>query len=112
MASVEVQSETESAAGWVFRVLVHGAGVPSADPGAAGGRDGADPAGSTTTHDVALSWVDYEYWSRGRIAPEHVARAVVECLLEAGWVRLPPRFDAATGRRWVAHLDDLVRARL
>ena len=122
MAEVEVQSEVETQAGWVFTVLVRAAAsAGSPAPAPSRGPRSEHPAGSLadastpsqeTRHEVSLSWVDYEHWSHGRVAPERVARAVVESLIDAQWLPLPPRFDAATARRWLAHLDDAVRARL
>jgi len=118
VAAVQVQSETETPTGWVFTVLVHAAAPPARAVAPTAAPPPPDPASpdaqspGATRHEVSLSWVDYEHWSRGRVAPEHVVRAVIEALIDAQWLPLPPRFDASTARRWVAHLDDAVRTRL
>jgi hypothetical protein len=68
-------------------------------------------AGRTVT--LALSWVDYEYWSHGAASPCRVAEAVVRSILEVDPAReLPESFDASTARRWVRDLDRRVRDQL
>src|SRR5688500_9344010 len=111
VAEGQVQYDAETPAGRVFSerlpAQARQARAPTARAQAAA-RDadqppaGADGGGRDTRHEVSLSWVDYEHWSHGRIAPERVARAVVETLIDAQWLPLPARFDAATARRWVA----------
>lgn len=91
VASVTVGREEEHGGGWVFDVTVR--------------RDD----GAESLHAVSLSWVDYEHWSHGQLAPERVVRAVVENLVNRGQPeRLPARFDAATARRWVKGFDQLM----
>ncbi len=93
MATVTVQTESPARSGWVFHVLVNGDVVAH-------------------EHDVALSWVDYDHWSHGAIAPERIVQAVVEVLLDECPDReLPDRFDASTARRWCPQMDDLLRTR-
>ena len=95
---VEVRTERQSAHGWVFEVRV-------------AARRGRADLGVTV--EVALSWVDYEYWSHGAASPSRVAEAVVRAVLTADPEReLPARFDASTARRWVAGLDRRVREAL
>jgi hypothetical protein len=94
---VTVEAERGVAGGWEFDVIL---------------TRGTDQS----KHCVRLAWVDYEYWSHGAAAPERVARAVVEALLELAPAReLPRRFDASVARRWVtegAAADERIRERL
>ena len=95
--SVSALTERESPVGWTFDVVCpdHSA------------------AGAERHVDVALSWVDYEYWSHGTISPSVIAETVVRALLEADPKReLPDRFDCSTARRWVRDLDRRVREML
>ncbi|MBX3358041.1 MAG: hypothetical protein KF745_06410 [Phycisphaeraceae bacterium] len=95
MATIRVESETETERGWVYRITVD---------------DADEPSGHVT---LTLSWADYEFWSHGRVAPERVAQAVIESVLASGRAEpLPDRFDAATARRWVPDLNDLIHERL
>ena len=97
MAKVVVESERQAERGWVFKVVVERDAAPP------------NPPPPRTEHDVALAWVDYEYWSQGTAAPEQVARAVVEALLRDDPFReLPARFDASTARRWLRSLDQVM----
>ncbi len=95
VAKVTVERETEGEHGWSYAVSV---------------RDGQQPARTLT---VTLAWVDYEHLCGGRVAPERIARAVVELLLEH-WKDgpIPERFDASTVRRWVPGMDHQVRDRV
>ena len=93
--SVEVLTEREGPHGWVFEVRVRAGG------------------GVERRHEVALSWVDYEYWSHGTASPSRVTEAVVTAALRSGRADgLPPKFDAATARRWSTGLDAMVREAL
>ncbi len=86
--TVEVLTETEVARGWTYRVAVTRA------------------EGTPTEHAVNLSWADHEHWCAGAAAPSRVVAAVVRFLLEHEAERpLPPRFDAATARRWFPAID-------
>lgn len=98
--AVKVLTEREVPGGWIFDVQF---GPASTD------------AQSLPSHvDLRLSWVDYEHWSHGSAAPERVALAVVEALLEfKPEVALPRRLDASTARRMVPGLlDERVRERV
>lgn len=88
---VSALTERESPRGWTFDVLIS--------------------EGETERHvDVALAWVDYEYWSHGTISPSTIVEYVVRALLEADPKReLPEKFDCSTARRWVRDLDRRVR---
>lgn len=102
---VNVETEVETAHGWLFMVAVAG------------------ESGQGSRHEVRLSHVDYEFWSHGMFSPSRVTQVVVEAILDGtaqGEVRaigcvprpLPPAFDASTGRRWVRGLDEHVRETL
>ena len=83
MAAVEVVSEREVTAGWIFVIQV------------------LDDDGGLGRHDVRLSWADYALWSAsGADEPASVAAAVVHYLLSrapAGELR--SSFDASISRR-------------
>jgi hypothetical protein len=88
MATITIGVETEGLNHWTYQVQV---------------EDGA----ATYTYQVTLSWSDYDLWSHGRKAPQHVVRAVFEFLLArepAG--RILPRFDCATVRRRFPEADE------
>jgi hypothetical protein len=94
VAEVVIGREVEEVGAWTFEVTV---------------RRGA----AETHHRLRLAWPDYEHWSHGSSAPERVAKAVVEAVLELAPEReLPEKFDAAAGRRWAAGMDERVRERL
>lgn len=96
VAEVSIDREHELAAGWSFDATVR--------------RTGPGPA---THHRLTLAWVDYEYWSHGAAAPERVAKAVIETVLELTPERaVPEQFDAAAARRWARGFDDRVRERV
>lgn len=91
MAEIEIISEREIEQGWRFEVAVY--------------RDGR-----RTTHQLDLSWPDYDYWCAGAAAPESVAAAVVRFLIEQRpEVALPERFDASTVRRRTPDIDGRIR---
>jgi len=83
VAQVEIVSEREGRAGWVFTAQV------------------LDEGGTLRRHDVNLAWADYNLWSgSGADEPARVAAAVLRFLLtkqEADEV--PAQLDAATTRR-------------
>lgn len=94
VAEVVIGREVEEAGAWQFEVTVRRGGVES-------------------QHRMRLGWADYEYWSHGAAAPERVAKAVVESVLDLTPDReLPVQFDAAAARRWAAGMDERVRERL
>jgi hypothetical protein len=91
---VSALTERESPHGWVFDVAIGDSDVER-------------------RADVALSWVDYEYWSHGTIGPSVVAELVVRAVLDADPKRdLPEKFDCSTARRWVRDLDQRIREML
>lgn len=91
LSHVAALTERESPRGWTFDVVIG--------------------EGDAERHaDVALAWVDYEYWSHGTISPSTIAEYVVRAVLEGDPKReLPERFDCSTARRWVRDLDRRVR---
>ena len=60
--------------------------------------------GGTTTHELTMSFQDYEHLCRGTRPPSEVAADLVERLvsgeIENAPNPLPARFDAATANRW------------
>ena len=89
VAQVEIVSEQEMGAGWRFiaRVL--------------------DDRGSLRTHEITLSYADYNHWSSaGADPPAAVAEAALRFLLS----RIPPdelrsAFDASIARRMFPDAD-------
>jgi hypothetical protein len=93
---VSALTEREGAVGWKFDLSIAG-----------------DEGEKDRAVTVALSWVDYEYWSHGTASPCRVAEAVVQGVIEGDPKRvLPDEFDASTARRWVRDLDQRVREML
>ncbi len=89
MADVEIEREREVESGWEFDVRVNAG-------------SGADPARFALT----LSWADYDHWSSGTEPPSDIARQVIEFVVARRTIEhLPPRFDAATVRRWLPEID-------
>lgn len=83
---IRVEQETETDRGWAFRVLL------------------SDESGAETEHVLRLSWMDYDYWSRGVTPPARMAEAIFRFLLDRG--ESPPKaFDAATLRRKFRQFD-------
>lgn len=93
--TVEVLSEREHGPAWIFSMR-H---LPS-------GR----------THEMAMSWADYDLWSpEGAHPPSEVARAAAEVLLEAlhdSGLPPPGRSDVSLARRHRPNADALIRGRL
>jgi hypothetical protein len=89
VAQVEIISEREGAGGWAFDVNV------------------LDDRGVLSTHELRLSWADYNLWSPdGTDEPSNVAEAVVQFLLIRSTAHdLAPKFDASTCRRQFADAD-------
>lgn len=83
---IRVVQETETDRGWAFRVAL------------------TDEAGAQTEHVLRLSWMDYDYWSRGVTPPVRMAEAIFRFLLERGQTP-PASFDAATLRRKYRDFD-------
>ena len=92
MAQVEVLSETEASGAWKYRVQV------------------LDDAGALRTHEVTLSWADYNLWSgTGADEPAAIAVAALMVLLARhSPATLRPRFDLSLVRRLVPEADALV----
>ena len=71
---------------------------------------------SGRTHEMAMSWADYDLWSpEGAHPPSEVARAAAEVLLEAlhdAGMPPPARSDVSRARRHRPNADALIRARL
>lgn len=87
MAEIDVQTETEGDNHWSYEVCV---------------TDG------TETHDylVTLSWLDYDLWSHGRVAPEKVVHAAFEFLLSRESASsILPKFDCSLIRRYFPEVD-------
>ena len=92
VAQVEVLSETEASGAWKYRVQV------------------LDDAGALRTHEVTLSWADYNLWSgTGADEPAAIAVAALMVLLARhSPATLRPRFDLSLVRRLVPEADALV----
>ena len=118
MRDIRIESETESGRGWWFHARFEHAcsatpqkrsplqaPAPSApqDPASAPVNDPDAPAERCA--DVHLSWADYEYWCHGARAPADVVRALIRFLTQQDGFEIPPKFDAATARRWFPDLD-------
>ncbi|MEM9663072.1 MAG: hypothetical protein AAF937_12275 [Planctomycetota bacterium] len=90
MPRVTITQETDTPVGWQFAVEI------------------TSRRAGTTTHELAMSFQDYELLCRGTRPPSHVAAELVERLIsgeiENAPKPLPERFDAATARRWTAHI--------
>jgi hypothetical protein len=82
-AQVEILSERDGPAGWVFTAQV------------------LDDDGALRRHEVILAWADYNHWSSsGADEPARVAAAVLRFLLtKQSANEVPSRLDAATARR-------------
>ena len=92
MTQIEIVSEQEDAAGWVFHAVV-----------------GGDPDGSRQLR-LRLSWADYDLWCRGGDEPpSRVARAVLRFLTDrVGREGLRDSFDASISRRQFADADEQI----
>lgn len=87
MANIRIGTETEGSNNWQYEVAV-------------------EDAGSVHEFVVTLSWVDYDLWSHGRVAPERVVRAAFEFLLQNEPVsQITQRFDCSIIRRYFPHVD-------
>lgn len=94
MPKVDVLTESDTNAGWRFSVEIR------------------SRRGGASTHDVTMSFQDYEMLCRGTRPPSDVIGAVVATLLsgriEAAPKPLPASFDLATAFRWAATPADLI----
>ncbi len=93
--NIEVGVETATSRGWLYEVTV-------------------TTRGTSTSHDIALSWHDHDYWCGGALAPSRLVERLLGLLtrhLGKGSMpaTLPARFDCATARRWLPEIDDLLR---
>ncbi|MFZ4643635.1 MAG: hypothetical protein ACOYMU_09830 [Phycisphaerales bacterium] len=95
---LEVATEREGAACWIFQIRRSGQ---------------VDPVCQLT-----LAWADYDWWSpTGSHTPSQVALAVMKVLAEsptefAGQSSHPMQMDASTIRRRIAGADQLITKRL
>ena len=90
MHTIHVQTETDTRTGWAFAVQV---------------------TAETKTHPftVRLSWIDYDHWTHGRIAPEKVVHAAFRFLLDRqAPADIPPDFDCSTIRRTHPDFDKVL----
>ena len=72
-------------------------------------RKSADDAGQEQLL-ILLSWVDYDYWSKGSATPARVVEAVINALIQNnGWDALRSPFDLALSRRLCPGIDAEVR---
>ena len=86
MTRILIKTETEKNNGWDFEVEVQDADVHH--------------------HHVSLNWSDYDLWSRGKVAPEKVVKAVFRFLLEREPAEtIFKRFDCAVVRRYFPEVD-------
>ncbi len=91
---IRITDETDVPRGWSFTATIAGPGHRS-------------------THDVRLSWVDYDHWSRGSAPPVRVVELCLRFLVERiAEGTLPPRFDVATMVRRHPELDEHLRTAL
>jgi hypothetical protein len=93
--TIEVGIETATSRGWRYEVTL-------------------TTRGSSTSHDITLSWHDHDYWCGGSLAPSRLLERLLGLLtrhMGKGSVpaTLPARFDCATARRWLPTLDDDLR---
>ncbi len=92
--AVVIGREEDTGAGWAFEVMVCSDSEE---------RD----------HRALMSWVDYDYWCGGSVAPAEVVRIAIEAGLRSiNADALPSVFDLSTLRRRCIEFDDIVRARL
>ncbi len=95
---LEVATEREGRACWVFQIRPKGQSAPD--------------------WEVTLAWADYDWWSpTGRHTPSEVALAVMHVLEDASKIEIessagPRRFDASNIRRLVPGADRLIVGRL
>ncbi len=89
--NIEVLTETERSAGWLFKVRL------------------TEADGSASEHQLTLSWADYDHWCRGADRPEQVAAALFAFLLEREpKEQIRAGFDAALVRRYFPEVDELL----
>lgn len=87
MADIQVITEEEHGHGWKFMVRVQEVNL-------------------VHNYEVQLSWSDYDLWSRGRVAPQDVVRAIFKFLLEKEPAdAVFGSFDCAVIRRYFPDVD-------
>lgn len=86
---IRIVQETETERGWAFRVALD-----------------TEHAGETE-HLLRLSWMDYDYWSRGVTPPVRMAEAIFRFMLDRG-DKPPSSFDASTLRRRYRDFDTAI----
>lgn len=85
--SIEVGAETEGKNHWSYDVRVF-------------------DQGKVHSYHVTLSWVDYDLWSHGRVAPQRVVHAAFVFLLENEPASaIMKRFDCSVIRRYFPNVD-------
>jgi hypothetical protein len=90
-ANIQVLTETEQQEGWLFHVRI------------------TEADGSTSDHQVTLSWADYDHWCRGADRPEQVVGALFNFLLHREQpAEILPKFDAALVRRYFPEVDEVL----
>jgi hypothetical protein len=95
MSRVIVESERETDSGWRFVCRY------------------SIPSGDRQTLELGLSWADYDLWAPdGSVAPEHVAAAVLDLLLEYDEEPARHRIDAAHLRRMIPGSDEMIQKRI
>jgi hypothetical protein len=69
--------------------------------------------GTRYGYKVTLSWADYDLWSHGRVAPQHVVEAAFGFLLEREPAdMILSRFDCSVIRRYFPEVDKLLPRKL
>lgn len=86
---IRIVEETETDRGWAFRVAL------------------ADERGGEAEHLLRLSWMDYDYWSRGISPPARIAEAIFRFMQDRG-DQAPATFDASTLRRRYRDFDTAI----
>lgn len=87
MPTIDIGTETEGPNHWAYEVCV-------------------TDNGHKHQYRVTLSWLDYDLWSHGRVAPERVVRAAFEFLLQREPASsILPKFDCSLIRRYFAEVD-------
>jgi len=90
MAEIEIGRETEGDGKWTYKVYVY-----------------AD--GKRRQYNVTLGWSDYDLWSKGRVAPQHVVRAAFEFLLaRESASSILGKFDCSVIRRYFPEVDNVL----
>lgn len=88
MIQIDVKTETEHSRGWAFDVAL-------------------DDNGTIYDFVVQLSFVDYDLWSHGQVAPEKVVAAAFRFLLDNEPITsIMQKFDCAVIRRYFKDADD------